>query len=632
MIAMSNAKAYSEIFREPLADEIATILGAVKFLAPFTTSHIPAINKKLAVADRLSDGVTLNRTSPVLIPDWEGIVREIPADEAAMQGGRRIVNVTPGDIVSDPDFQGKGTLPPTVTQNVIYKGRKCVKIDWQAGSGLWSTSRAQFQTKSVMLLAGHSYIASMRIAVALQIEPGVWLYDSGSHGDLGSVFPLTQDWKKISFANGIGVTTHQVYVPATDTVAFLGFWWGGTITNPITMYLAEYMVEDVSGQTSTVPSEYILPASAKWVAQKNGNQLANGIVEEAEGVELATIKGIRSEGGGKNQLKQCRDLSQGTWNKRTGGIVGVTFDDSVINASGVFGSSKITNLGVNAVDDVWQVTPALPIAGQRVEPSLYIKKITTTGILRLVNPTGSSGRWDIDFAKLDSGWETITRDHPAVSIVAEFIAHLTNKQSGHHFYTLGGPLDFYVDLCQLETGTTNNDRTFTSSPIVTTTAAVVRQSSKHNYDGDAHLQANDWCGWGEYIPTSLANSGEQDVWGFYISSNDYFRLVLKTNNQFALRKKVAGVTKDAAHPLITVSVNGIYRYAWRMKKGIGMDIWINGIKGTTQVDDTDLLTGGATFGIGFNSQSSNFSYGIHRNLTFVDRPCSDTFLRAKSVL
>lgn len=147
-----------------------------------------------------------------------------------------------------------------------------------------------------------------------------------------------------------------------------------------------------------------------------------------------------------------RDLTNAAWTKRGTGAVTT---DGTLNIDGSANASKLT--GINAVgNDVYQ------IAGGAYR-SLFIKKITSTGVLRITSPSDGTSSWDVDFSKLGAGWTRITAVHPSVTVVNAISA------GGCHFIaTSGGPLSFYVDYVQ-QMDVAQGD----GGPLIATTTTAV---------------------------------------------------------------------------------------------------------------------------------------------------------------
>lgn len=199
---------------------------------------------------------------------------------------------------------------------------------------------------------------------------------------------------------------------------------------------------------------------------------ANGVVQTAGAGVLRDahyIGGVRTtllEGSRTNRLKWSHDGTNAAWIKdgTASCALTATGPDGVAN-----GATAATNVGATPTNDLYQVATGFSGAGVRVEPSVWIQRVTTSGTLRLGDPAVgfANGRWDINFALLGTGWNRITRAHPAVTVVAEFVTDGTSR-SGIDFTAASGTFDFNFWGAQVE------EATFSSSTIPTTSAVVTR--------------------------------------------------------------------------------------------------------------------------------------------------------------
>jgi hypothetical protein len=192
--------------------------------------------------------------------------------------------------------------------------------------------------------------------------------------------------------------------------------------------------------------------------------LAGNVIQFATGVPRITNRGILVEESRTNLVLQSRDLTNAAWTKR--GTATVTADAGQTRPDGTTGAMLVA--GVNSgTNDVFQAVAATALA--RYEPSFHIKKVSATGALLLSNPGDALlGTWSIDLSLVGSGWERITRSHPAVTITSEFTGTALSTCGLHFRKTASGAISFYVDFSQLELGA------FATSPIITTGAAGTR--------------------------------------------------------------------------------------------------------------------------------------------------------------
>jgi len=149
----------------------------------------------------------------------------------------------------------------------------------------------------------------------------------------------------------------------------------------------------------------------------------------------------------RNLLKYSEDLGNAVWIK--GGDMTVTVD-VIIAPDGTKTADKIYTTAGGASNRIYQEIGL--DTGQRYEPSFYLKKTTPTGTLQAHFSRYDSGygRWEVDLSLIGSGWERITRDHAAVTIVSEFTGFVS--PGGLLFYSLAGAMEAYIWGCQLVEG------------------------------------------------------------------------------------------------------------------------------------------------------------------------------------
>jgi hypothetical protein len=122
----------------------------------------------------------------------------------------------------------------------------------------------------------------------------------------------------------------------------------------------------------------------------------------------------------------------------------------------------------NAGNDIFQNVAGLTV-GNRYEPSFFVQKITAGGdSILFTNPaTSANGEWRVNLDKLGSGWERITRGHPAVTIITEFTANVSGV-AGLFWRSLSSlPITFNLWGSQLDPGKVSTDY------IPTTNAQVI---------------------------------------------------------------------------------------------------------------------------------------------------------------
>jgi hypothetical protein len=172
-------------------------------------------------------------------------------------------------------------------------------------------------------------------------------------------------------------------------------------------------------------------------------------------VPRITNQGLLVEAAATNVITNNRDLTNVSWTKQAS----VTATASAIASPDgtVAGTLLSTGDGTN-------LRGAFVVAGgSPATPSFWINRVSTSGTIFAGNPTATvDGTWSINLALLNPGWNYVTVNHPAVTVVNAWTA-----PGGIYFYSTA-VLGYYVDLAQVETGPV------ASSPIVTAGAAATR--------------------------------------------------------------------------------------------------------------------------------------------------------------
>ena len=159
--------------------------------------------------------------------------------------------------------------------------------------------------------------------------------------------------------------------------------------------------------------------------------------------------GINPITGTRNLLTYSQDFSQSIW--AVAGAATKTASASVCPD----GTTSAYTISVGTGSNFFWYNSLNITAAARYEPSVYIKRVTTTGTLRINSSNGTAnGQWTINLALLGSGFERITRSHPAVTVVTEFTG-TGNNFSGITFVSVAGTLQFEVWGAQIELGTTS---------------------------------------------------------------------------------------------------------------------------------------------------------------------------------
>jgi len=186
-------------------------------------------------------------------------------------------------------------------------------------------------------------------------------------------------------------------------------------------------------------------------------------------------RGLLIEEQRTNLYTYSEDFSNSAWSK-----TGTTVTSNTTIAPD--GTSTADTIAIGTGISALVQTKSGLTAGARHEVSFYIKKITSTGEIIVRNTEdGSYGRWSINLSLLGSGWERITRTHPAITIVAEFVASPSGIL-GAALYGNSSGISFYLWGAQLEVGS------FATSYIPSTTTFTSRASSATYVDSSGTLK------------------------------------------------------------------------------------------------------------------------------------------------
>lgn len=243
---------------------------------------------------------------------------------------------------------------------------------------------------------------------------------------------------------------------------------GGTLTNnrptPATIVDYEGIVH------ICLPNE-IRYSGARRVDHADGQMYNAGVLgiqyfdTNAGGGTISPKPRMLHEPSSTNVILQNVDMTTG-WIQRNAGTA--TWDPAEQAPDGSPGASLLEGIAESSTGDVFQnVTSGLP-ADTLLAVSFYIKKVAVAGTLRVSNSqAGSLGDWHVNWGLISDEWELITKDHPAVSVVAPFKSHATSGESGLVFNgTTTSQASFYAWGSQQEA------LPFSTSTIITQDTAT----------------------------------------------------------------------------------------------------------------------------------------------------------------
>ncbi len=286
------------------------------FEAPLVTDLNLTAGQGTATYSR-ADGADRRAT----VTDFEGRIIPVKQNEARFDGARRVENLNPKSE-SDSGWTAGGTTPPTVNTSVSFGGKMAVSATFPTGVNGYAASRAIGSNFPVKL--NSRYISNYMIAAdrALTGSESITVYVTGIVGLSSVTFStskqLTTAWARYAS----GVSTNGV----GDGNDYFTVMPGSNLSTPITIYLSERQIEEVTGQSNQNPSEYVSTNvktafpyhgagvdGVKYFDTQNGNTVASNVVTEVAGAAIptATLKGYLAEGSRTNLLTYSENLNDG---------------------------------------------------------------------------------------------------------------------------------------------------------------------------------------------------------------------------------------------------------------------------------------------------------------------------------
>ncbi|HMX43948.1 MAG TPA: hypothetical protein PKB12_09550, partial [Elusimicrobiota bacterium] len=152
-------------------------------------------------------------------------------------------------------------------------------------------------------------------------------------------------------------------------------------------------------------------ATAAWNFNENGK-----LVEIPSG--CARFNGARML---YNFIPQSQNLSTG-WTRR--GSCTVTGGQT--DPRGGTTAYQINSLGQAGINDIYNISNTKMANGRPLYIGFWIKRVSTTGVLRLSNSSGAPyGRCTIDLATLPDGWVYVDKNSPYVTVTTQFVVSNT---------------------------------------------------------------------------------------------------------------------------------------------------------------------------------------------------------------
>lgn len=348
---------------------------------------------------------------------------------------------------------------------------------------------------------------------------------------------------------------------------------GGTIIATCTVAAANNIqFEEVTGQSNQNPSEYVsvgVAASpyfgagidgAKWFPTQNGNTVSSNVVTEATGAALTTMKGYLSEPSATQILATAdiRDMTTASW------TLGATMTRArtSVGADGV--ASTANRLTGGAVAATNRITATTVAAATSRTYSALVKRVTGTGPV-LITQDNFATSTDISSLLINGSY-----------VLVSLTQSQLNAVYGFQVSTSTDAID--VDCNQFESGPV------ASSRMLATGAA--RNADLDSYATSGNIPASGaFVIAGEFTPNTTDTSAARTEWSTYTDASNYLSVYLDTTNGLQFERDVAASVTRAKIAL-TPAVGTTYKWSARYSPTTGLDIWLNGTKGTNNATTT----------------------------------------------
>jgi hypothetical protein len=586
------------------AERYEASLGPVLYVTELPQS---SANIDLRTSALGSVSPTFTRATTATLIDFEGVVRYALSGELRFSGARRVQN-----LLSHTDFASGWTTYVVSTGTSSISATGCIAPDGtKTGCILTVTPAYLFDIGGVKQVLGSSVTVG---------KCSVWMRSSSVSSDYqvtqvtfcGTVVQISSVWKRYS-----------VDVYSTDTFSV------ETISPPAPLqptqkiYLWHPQFENVMGQSNPTTAEYVsngvlsspyygaMADGVRYFDYYNGNVVDSGthIVSEARGGFFAsgTVLGELCEYTKTNLCLRSEAFDVSPWSLYNlsvsqgyiapdGNITANLLTDNSVSTYGFSGQAiTISGTTSNYIVSVFvqkTVNGTAPWVGVNLLSSsnVYARLNTDTG--ETLNDSGSGGTYvgvqnfNSSYWRLYMGLPAATtltvRLFPAVSFAGAYVSTVA---------ATGSSVFWGV---QVENGpaTLSAATSIPSTYMPTASSTFVRNTDALTYPTTTLLATNNCSGiinWTQYSYLSSTYSL------FYDANN--IVSVSYGGGVLYFTKYIGGNGYSATYN-ITPVLGTTYKVAWRLSSTAGVDIFVNGVKGTNNSNTSNSSSLGATVSLG----------------------------------
>ena len=299
----------------------------------------------------VADGWSDARTTAIIIPDEEGVLRSIPAETLACPNARYVRNY----LENAQDVTGGTKTGTGVT--AVANGDGSYRVTLPPASGIYCTTLTNGGTKT--FYTGEEIRVSGCIKYVSGSSTDMRLFESSGQFGGPSILNvqdiITTSWKRLASLVGTCIADNKAP----------GLWWRNVGTGTIVVDIMDEQIEDVTGKTNQNPSEFTL--SLDIYNTENGNTVTDGVITEAVGAALSPVPALTHYPAATNlflnsdaPVTQDITLPVGDWTLSVYGTGSVT--SSAGTATGT-GYGAATDGSDNTINITAEGTVTFTVAG-----------------------------------------------------------------------------------------------------------------------------------------------------------------------------------------------------------------------------------------------------------------------------